>query len=53
MFIFLGLNIEKNIKIIINKFNDLNYIETLKVLNINEIKSLEDKFGDNWYNYFF
>ena len=50
-YIFIG-NIEKNIKSIIEKFKDLSLIEALDILKKEEIELLENKYGKEWYKFF-
>ena len=51
-YIFIG-NISNNIYSILNKFNKLPFITTLKTLSIGDIKTLTDFYGEKWYSYFF
>jgi len=50
-YIFIG-SIEKNIKSIIEKFKELSLIETLDILKKDEIELLEEKYGKEWYKFF-
>lgn len=50
-YIFLG-NIEKNIKSIIEKFKDISLIDALDIIKKDELELLEDKYGKEWYKFF-
>jgi len=51
-YVFVG-NVPNNIKRIINKFINLNFIKTLIELSPDEIDILEDYYGIYWYENFF
>lgn len=51
-FIFVG-NTRKNLYSIFNKMEKLNLFDTFIQLSKNEIKKLEDVYGEEWYRYFF
>lgn len=51
-YIFIG-NISNKIFSILNKFNKLSLLNTLKTLSKGEIKELVDYYGSHWYTYFF
>ncbi len=52
IYIFVG-NVSKDIKDILIKIKDLDLYSTLKKLTKNDIKILEDYYGELWYKYFF
>ena len=51
-YIFIG-NISNNIFSILNKFNKLSFLNTLKSLSKPDISTLVDYYGQYWYTYFF
>lgn len=53
IYIFLGNLVDSTIQKILKKFKDLNLFDTLISLNEKEIKELETKYGQKWYNFFF
>ena len=52
VYVFVG-NLRSNLDSIFKKIEDLNFFETLTELSPNEIKKLEDAYGDDWYKSFF
>ena len=51
-YIFIG-ETSTNIMKILNKIKDLNFYDSLLALSKEEYKSLEKKYGEEWYKYFF
>ncbi len=51
-YIFIG-ELHKNLDPILKTMELLNFFDTLIQLNKQDIKKLEDVYGDKWYNYFF
>ena len=51
-YIFVG-DVNKNINTILEKIKNLNFYDTLINLTKDEYKTLENKYGEFWYNYFF
>jgi hypothetical protein len=52
VYVFVG-NLRSNLDSIFKKIEDLNLFETLIELSPNEIKKLDDAYGDDWYKCFF
>ena len=53
LYIFVGYNIDKKIKFILNKIKELDFYNTLIKLNTDEYKHMESNYGVRWYEYFF
>jgi len=51
-YIYLG-EISNEVNKILNKIKNEDLFRSLDLLNVGEIKTLEDNFGENWYSYFF
>ena len=52
VYIFVG-KITNEIKIIINKFQNLNLLDTLKKITISDANTLKKLYGSKWYSFFF
>ena len=54
-YIFVGSTLSDKIKIIINKFKDLNLYDTFTKIGLDDVKELENYFdmGKKWYRHFF
>lgn len=53
MYIFIGWNVPSEVKNILDKIKNMTYNETMKQLNKNDKKIIEDYYGKKWYLYFF
>ena len=53
LYIFVGFNIGKKVKVILNKIEKLDLFTTLSILDINEYKYMEQTYGEKWYYKFF
>lgn len=53
IYIFLGNDVEKNIKALLEKIRLLSFDASLDALSKSEMELLSDRFGKDWYHFFF
>ena len=52
-YIYLGEFIPDNVKKVLLKIDNIDFFESLNTLSTNEVKSLEEYYGDYWYEKLF